>query len=290
MFLGRQVDDAITLYYRRILEQDERLSLDQVRDAYWDGWKAAAEAEREQLGIAWEDDLREDRAFKLGLDAIELMLKQLVPRLGGPVAVQRRVEYALGPGLEWSVLCFLDLESVRPDAEGNELPIVVDYKVKSSPLTEYKADRDFQPSVYLAGRWLERNPVFRIGRYRTMAYPGQGFARQGAAFQGGVPSGAGLTFPPCSISILLPSTSRGFARSWSAVMCPRTGRSTTGRMSRSRSPIATCGGSGSAAARHWARRGCMRATWRCSSSSAWRAVARCAVPGLSLTASRITWR
>jgi hypothetical protein len=57
MFLGRQVDDAITLYYRRILEQSERLALDQVRDAYWDGWKAAAEAEREQLGIAWEEDL-----------------------------------------------------------------------------------------------------------------------------------------------------------------------------------------------------------------------------------------
>ena len=171
MFLGRQVDDAITLYYRRILEQGERLSLDQVRDAYWDGWKAAAEAEREQLGIAWEEDLGEDRAFKLGLDAIELTFKQLVPRLGEPVAVQRRVEYALGPGLEWSVLCFLDLESVRPDAEGNELPIVVDYKVKSNPLTEYKADRDFQPSVYLAGRWLEGDPAARFA-FAQIAKPG----------------------------------------------------------------------------------------------------------------------
>ena len=49
--------------------------------------RPTAEAEREQLGIAWEDDLREDRAFKLGLDAIELTFKQLVPRLGEPVAV-----------------------------------------------------------------------------------------------------------------------------------------------------------------------------------------------------------
>src|SRR5947208_7881896 len=32
MFLGRRVDDAITLYYRRILEHGERLSLDQVDD------------------------------------------------------------------------------------------------------------------------------------------------------------------------------------------------------------------------------------------------------------------
>src|ERR1700758_4049295 len=116
MFLGRQVDEAITLYYRRILEQGERLSLDQVRDGYWDGWKAAAEAEREQLGIAWETDLREDNAFKLGLDAVELTFSELIPRLGEPVAVQRRVEYTLAPGLEWSVLCYLDLETRRSDA------------------------------------------------------------------------------------------------------------------------------------------------------------------------------
>ncbi len=289
MFLGRQVDEAITLYYRHILEHGERLTADQLKDAFWDGWKAAAEAEREQLGIAWEAELREDRAVKLGLDALEMTVSELIPRLGEPVAVQRAVEYTLAPGLEWSVLSYLDLETVQQDV-GEEKPVVVDYKVKTTPLTQFKADHDFQPAVYLAGRWLEGDPVFRIGRCRTMAYPGQGFARPGAAFQGGVPSGAGLTFPPCSTSILLPSTSRGFARSWSAVMYPRTGRSTTGRMSRWRSPTATCGGSGSVAARRWARRGCMRGTWRCSSSSAWRAVARCAVPGSSLTGSRIIWR
>jgi PD-(D/E)XK nuclease superfamily len=289
MFLGRQVDDAITLYYQHLLDHGERLCADQVKDAFWDGWKAAADAEREQLGIAWEIDLHEDSALKIGLDAVELTFSELIPHLGEPVAVQRKVEYALAPGLEWSVLCYLDLETRRPDA-GALLPTVVDYKVKRTPLTQFKADHDFQPVVYLAGRWLEGDPVFRIGTCRTMAYPGQGFARLGAAFQGGVPSGARLTFPPCSISILLPSASLGFVRSWSAVMFPRTGRSTTGRMSRWRSPTATCGGSGSAAARHWARRGCMRATWRCSSSSAWRAVARCAGRRLSLTASRITWR
>ena len=103
MFLGRQVDDAITLYYRHILDHGEHLSLDQVKDAFWDGWKAAAEAEREQLGIAWETDLREDSAFKLGLDAVELTFSELIPQLGEPVAVQRKVEYTLAPGLEWSV-------------------------------------------------------------------------------------------------------------------------------------------------------------------------------------------
>ena len=90
MFLGRQVDDAITLYYRHILEHGEHLSVDQVKDAFWDGWKAAAEAEREHLGIAWETDLREDSAFKLGLDAVELTFAELIPHLGEPVAVQRK--------------------------------------------------------------------------------------------------------------------------------------------------------------------------------------------------------
>ena len=103
MFLGRRVDDAITLYYRRILEHGERLSPEQLKDAYRDTWHAEAEAEAEQLGIAWEDDLGSERAFGIGLDAIELSLRELVPRLGEPVAVQRKLEFTLTPGLEWSV-------------------------------------------------------------------------------------------------------------------------------------------------------------------------------------------
>ena len=153
MFLGRQVDDAITLYYRYILEHGEHLSVDQIKDAFWDGWKAAAEAECEQLGIAWETNLREDSAFKFGLDAVELTYGELITHLGEPVAVQRMVEYTLAPGLECSVLCYLDLETRRPDAA------VVDYKVKTTPLTQFKADHDFQPAVYLAGRWLEGDPA-----------------------------------------------------------------------------------------------------------------------------------
>jgi hypothetical protein len=144
MFLGRQVDDAITLYYQHILDHGEHLSLDQVKDAFWDGWKAAAEAEREHLGIAWETDVREDNAFKRGLDAVELTFSQLILHLGDPIAVQRRVEYALAPELEWSLLCYLDLEVRRPDA-GEVLAAVIDYKVKTTPLTQSKADHDFQP-------------------------------------------------------------------------------------------------------------------------------------------------
>jgi len=170
MFLGRQVDDAITLYYRHILDHGERLSVDQLKDAFSDGWKAGAEAEREQLGIAWETDLREDRAFKLGLDAVELTVNELIPHLGEPVAVQRKVEYTLAPGVEWSVVCYLDLEIRRRDA-GELLAAVVDYKVKTTPLSQHKADRDFQPAVYLAGRWLEGDPAAEFC-FAQIAKPG----------------------------------------------------------------------------------------------------------------------
>jgi hypothetical protein len=181
MFVGRQVDDAITLYYRHILDHGERLSVDQLKDAFWEGWKAAAEAEREQLGIACETDLREDRAFKLGLDAVELSFSELIPHLGEPVAVQRRVEYTLAPGLEWSVLCYLDLETRRP--EGDALvPAVVDYKVKTTPLSQHKADHDFQPAVYLAGRWLEGDPAAQFC-FAQIAKPGPRRKQIGASIR-----------------------------------------------------------------------------------------------------------
>jgi hypothetical protein len=101
MFLGRRVDDTIGLYYQRILDHGERLDLDQLKDAYRDRWRADFEAERASLGIGWEEDLGADRAFHLGLQALELTVEEFVPRLGEPVAVQRRLEYTLAPGLEW---------------------------------------------------------------------------------------------------------------------------------------------------------------------------------------------
>ena len=164
MFLGRQVDDAITLYYRHILDHGERLSVDQVKDAFWDGWKAAAEAEREQLGIAGRPTCARTAHSNSASTRSSSPSASSIPHLGEPVAVQRQVEYTLASGLEWSVLCYLDLETRRPDV-GELLPAVVDYKVKTTPLTQFKADHDFQPAVYLAGRWLEGDPATHFCLY-----------------------------------------------------------------------------------------------------------------------------
>ena len=170
MFLGGRVDDTLSLYYRHMLNGGEPMSLDQLRDAYRDRWTAELAAESNQRGIDWEDDLDEQRGFKLGLAALELTFTELVPQLGRPVAVQRRLEYALAPGLEWTVQCFLDLETIRSSGE-HPLPAVVDYKVKSTPLTRAKADNDPQAGLYLAGRWLQGDPASEFC-FAQIAKPG----------------------------------------------------------------------------------------------------------------------
>jgi hypothetical protein len=158
MFLGRRVDDTLTLHYRHLLDGGAPLTLDQLRDAYRDRWAAELDAEANDRGIRWEDDLDEHRGFQLGLDALELTFTELVPQLGRPVAVQRRLEFAIAPQLEWTVQCFLDLESIRTDGE-HPVAAVVDYKVKTTPLTKAKADGDPQAGLYLAGRWLQGDPA-----------------------------------------------------------------------------------------------------------------------------------
>src|SRR3954467_14699304 len=131
MFLGRRVDDALTLYYRQLLERHEALTLEQLRDAYRDRWFEQLEVEQQQRGINWEPDLDEQAAFQIGLDALELTCAELIPKLGRPVAVQRQLEYTLAPGLDWAVQCLLGLETLRKDG-GQAVPTVVDYKVKST--------------------------------------------------------------------------------------------------------------------------------------------------------------
>ena len=47
-------------------------------------------------------------------------MTELVPHLGDPVDVQRRLEFAIAPEPEWTMLCYLDLETLkeREPAEG----------------------------------------------------------------------------------------------------------------------------------------------------------------------------
>src|SRR4051812_10553232 len=97
MFLGARVDDALTAYYRRLIEDGDTLTLDQVTDAYRDHWTAELVAEQARRGVDWEPELTQTGAFGIGLAALEMTLTELVPRLGRPVAAQRKLEFALAP-------------------------------------------------------------------------------------------------------------------------------------------------------------------------------------------------
>jgi len=172
MFLGSRVDDALSAYHRRILEHGDRLELDQVLDLYREQWAAELEAEHDNQGIDWERDLPATVAFELGRQAVELAMAELVPHLGDPVDVQRRLEYTIAPNLEWTVLCYLDLETLK-DVPGPEpTPTVVDFKVKNSPIRQDQADSDPQAGLYLAGRWLEGYPAGELC-FAQIAKPGK---------------------------------------------------------------------------------------------------------------------
>jgi hypothetical protein len=159
MLLGARVDDAVSTYYRHRLEHGQTLTLDQLHDAYRDHWTRELAAENAKRGVRWDQELDEPAAFAMGLDALTLTLREIVPRLGRPVAVQRKLEYRLAPGLEWTLQGFLDLETLEPTLGGELLAAIVDYKVKSTLHSQAKADHDPQAGLYPAGRWLAGEPA-----------------------------------------------------------------------------------------------------------------------------------
>jgi hypothetical protein len=172
MFLGGRVDDALSTYYRQLLEHGQTLSLDQVHDAYRDHWTRELAAEQAKRGVSWDAELDEPRAFGVGLEALALTLTELVPLIGRPVAVQRRLDYALAPDLEWTIQCYLDLETLRPARDaGDPVAAIVDYKVKGTLHSQSKADGDPQASLYLAGRWLAGDPAHEFS-FAQIGKPG----------------------------------------------------------------------------------------------------------------------
>ena len=172
MFLGSRVDDALSAYHRRILEHGDRIAVDQVLDVYREQWTSELEAEHDKQGIDWEEELSERTAFELGRQAIQLAMAELIPQLGDPVDVQRRLEFTIAPDLEWTVLCYLDLETLKDRTDAAPAPTVVDFKVKNSLITQDQADSDPQAGLYLAGRWLEGYPASELC-FAQIAKPGK---------------------------------------------------------------------------------------------------------------------
>jgi hypothetical protein len=85
--------------------------------------------------------------------------------------VRRKLEFALASDLEWTIQCYLDLETEQTDEHGKSAPAVIDNKVKTIPITQAKADCDPQAGLYLAARWLEGEHVREFG-FAQIAKPG----------------------------------------------------------------------------------------------------------------------
>jgi hypothetical protein len=158
MFLGSRVDDAMSHYYRTLLESGERLALPAVQEFYEHSWREELARERGDRGVDFSE-LHERAAFEMGLAAVAMCMERFVPTLGEPVAVQRRFEVKLTAAAGWTIQGYPDLE-VRRYELGSDEPIegVVDWKVKGDPIHQQKADRDVQASLYLAVRWIEQHP------------------------------------------------------------------------------------------------------------------------------------
>ena len=96
MFLGSRVDETLSHYYRHWLEHRERVELRELERFFGANWKQQLAAENDKLGVAWDERLDRHTALKLGVNALTIAFEELVPRLGEPVAVQRRVESSSG--------------------------------------------------------------------------------------------------------------------------------------------------------------------------------------------------
>jgi len=179
MFLGSMVDKTLGHCYQTQLDTGEILPLGDLQQFYESTWKEQREREEADRGIDWSE-IQPQAAHDIGLAGIDVALKELVPQLGRPVAVQRKIEFALTPRCEWAVQGFLDLET-EVEQFGAEEPVkvVIDTKVKGDPVQQPKANTDLQASIYLTGRWIEGNPAQEFW-FAQLLRPGRRRAKTGS--------------------------------------------------------------------------------------------------------------
>lgn len=160
MFLGKRVDDTLTHMYRLRIA-GEHLAADQVADVFRGIWQD----ELAKASVIWTNEEPRDRLFSVGLEAIAYFLEHMAPLLGEPVATQRKIQMRLAPQAQWTVLGYVDLETVidGADEEGpSRQEAAVDYKVKGKVIQQQEADGDMQAGLYLTQRALEDNPADRF--------------------------------------------------------------------------------------------------------------------------------
>jgi len=99
MVIGSRVDEAITGYFQQQLEYGQPPTLEDTLDRYESTWAERLDEDRERTPVTF-GELDEPTARAIGIEAIKVTFDQLIPQLGTPVAIQRRLEWPLAPGLE----------------------------------------------------------------------------------------------------------------------------------------------------------------------------------------------
>ncbi len=177
MFVGSRVDDAITGYYRHQIE-GQRLNLDAVKDLYNDLWRAELARESARNGpVHWGTELDANATHALGLQAIALTMADLVPRLGRPIAVQRRFELKIDPRLQWSIVGVVDLDTLREQTvyltdDGEEYPAIRD-EGQDEPriaLAYQDAPAEWRPPVKRGRVTLEPREAIAAYRHESGEY------------------------------------------------------------------------------------------------------------------------
>lgn len=113
MFLGSRVDDTVGIYYDNQIAGHDTLTLEQLEDAFRQNWKEGLEKENALRGIEWDDGLTETGAFEMGLEGVRMTHAELIPKLGRGVASQRKFEFKLSPLVQWTIIGYVDLDTVR---------------------------------------------------------------------------------------------------------------------------------------------------------------------------------
>ena len=158
MFLGGRVDDALTTYYRRLLEHGDTLTLDQLHDAYRDHWTRELAAEQAQRGIALGRRARRAaRLHRSACEAVALTLDRAraADRPARRRAARARLRARARPGMDDPVLPRPRDAAAEP-SDGGE-PVAGDRRLQGQDHPALAGQGRPRP----AGRPLPRRPLAR---------------------------------------------------------------------------------------------------------------------------------
>lgn len=144
MVLGSAAGAAESQHFATVIDTGEGFTVEQVLDEFDAEFTDRCSREEVDWGRDKPGELKDS-----GVRALEDYHVRLVPEIV-PVAVERKFELAW-PGVDWTVIGFMDVE----DADGR----VRDMKMRGKRLSQADADRDLQPTMYMAARRAEGNPA-----------------------------------------------------------------------------------------------------------------------------------